>query len=255
MNTKKILASLGLVASFCFLPLACGDVGETTSTVTSGSSSSGEGNMGGMGQGGEGGKTTSSSSSGQAGMGGNGGQGGTMVCQEQKTCDYCLFNSCSETDECMEEQEFWKYQDIANCLILSGFTLPQSTCPACEKYGIDGTIDEACLTCAARNSYNPPCELSCEKCGTFDVLAACELCAKDGGCDPANPNFHCLDGQIAYSYMLTCLQQPLVLANCPACVGKKIGDPIDPVCQSCAKDYIVPECRVITCPVALGLPD
>lgn len=247
MKTLNILALVSALSCSALTFAACsGDPGQTTATSATGSSSSGEGGFG--GQGGMSPVTSSSvSTSSSSSSSGS-------VCEQPKTCDYCLTNGCKETGEvCLEDKEFWKYQNVASCISTPKV---QQACPQCQQYSVDRTINEACLTCAAKNNYSPFCQLDCESCTKFDVLATCEECKQYGGCEFNQPHGNqCYGGVVAYTDMIGCIQQTSVQANCPACQDEKtVGDIITQECVTCAEKHAINGCT-FSCAASLGLPE
>lgn len=232
MKIKNALVGLTLCFSACFLPLACsGDPGQTTSTVTSGAG--GESTV----------SSSSSSSSGQGGTSGSGGMGGAP-CDGPATCDECLTLGCPPNQNmCLPQSEYDKFSKIAQCISTANI---QDKCPDCHPFVVptDFTISDACLQCASENQNNPPCELSCETCGKYDILTTCEECTKYG-CEFNKPlPGQCYGGVVFYTDIIGCLQDNAVQQNCPACLGINSGMPIDPACVGCAKKYVNPTCRL-----------
>lgn len=204
---KLLLVLLALVVG------CSSDPGETTATAVSGSAGG---------------------ASGDAGVGGSGSDAGT--CEAPMACQDCLAVGC-EKSECLSDSEYQKYASIIEC---TQTPTTHPVCPSCEA----GIATDECRLCIA-SELALDCELDCEDCGIYEVIATCERCSRYGGCEfNKAADGQCYAGVVAYTDQIGCLQASAVQENCPACAGIAAGDKIMPECVGCAKKFVNPTCRL-----------
>lgn len=210
-----------------FLALAIGCSSAPSDTAaTSVGASSGSGGAGGTG-----------GASGSGAMGGGGSGIDAGACDAPMTCQDCLVVGC-EKSECIDDSEYQKYASIIEC-VQTPTSYP--VCPSCDT---SGAASDECRLCIA-SELALDCELDCEDCGTYEVIATCEACSRDGGCMFNTPSgSQCYAGVVAYTDQIGCLQSAAVQENCAACVGIVVGDKITSECVGCAKKYVDDSCRL-----------